>query len=60
MKLNYVLLLALMGLIYAVIVNFFPDFPLSLDLLTSFALYVLAKLGVEVFGAPLRRVLKLQ
>ena len=57
MKLEYTLLLAAIGLLYALIKNFFPDFPIQPDVLIAFFLYVLAKLGVEVVGQPLRSYL---
>ena len=57
MKLNYTLLLALLAVLYQVLIQFFPDAPISLDLLVTFALYVLAKLGVEIVGIPLRGLL---
>ena len=57
MKLNYTLLLALLAVLYQVLIQFFPDAPISLDLLVTLALYVLAKLGVEIVGIPLRGLL---
>jgi hypothetical protein len=54
MKLEYSLLVLALGLVYGVVKNYFPDFPLDENTVLTFALYVLLKLGVEVAGAPLR------
>jgi hypothetical protein len=48
MKISYTLLALALALVYGVIVNFFPDFPISQDVLLSFVVYVLLKLGVEI------------
>ena len=53
MKIEYSILAALIGLLYVVLIKFFPDFPFSPDVLMTFLLYVLLKLGVEVIGKPL-------
>ena len=58
MKINYTLLLALLGVAYQVILQFFPDAPVSLEFLVTLAIYVLAKLGVEIVGAPIRALLE--
>jgi hypothetical protein len=48
MKISFTLLALALALVYGVIVNFFPDFPISQDVLLSFVVYVLLKLGVEI------------
>ena len=53
MTIEYSILAALIALIYAVIVAFAPDFPVSPELLLTFLIYVLAKLGVIVVGLPI-------
>ena len=58
MKINYTLLIALLAVAYQVILQFFPDAPVSLEFLVTLAIYVLAKLGVEVVGAPIRALLQ--
>jgi uncharacterized membrane protein YadS len=54
MKIEYSLLSLALALVYGILVKFFPDFPLSPEVLLSFLVYVLLKLGVEVIGAPVR------
>lgn len=48
MKIKYSLLALALGLVYAVILEFAPDFPLSPEVLLSLVVYVLLKLGVEI------------
>jgi hypothetical protein len=48
MKLSLTLLALAVGLVYGIILQFFPDFPVSQDVLFAFIVYVLLKLGVEV------------
>lgn len=57
MKIQYSLLVLLLALIYGVIRQFLPDFPISEEVLLSFVVYVLLKLGVDVINAPVRRFL---
>ena len=52
MKVEYSILVLALALVYGLIKQFLPDFPLSEDVLLSFVVYVLLKLGVEVIGAP--------
>lgn len=52
MKIEYSILAALIALVYAVIVKFLPDFPISPELMMTLLVYVLLKLGVEVVGKP--------
>jgi hypothetical protein len=54
MKISYTLLVLALGLIYGVIVNYFPDFPISQEVLLSFVVYVLLKLGVEISQPAVR------
>jgi hypothetical protein len=48
MKISYTLLTLALALVYGVVVNFFPDFPISQEVLLAFVVYVLIKLGVEI------------
>ena len=57
MKLEYSLLVLALALVYGIIKQFLPDFPISEDVLLTFVLYVLLKLGVEVVGQPVRAFL---
>ena len=57
MKVEYSILALALALVYGILVQFFPDFPLSQDVLLSFVVYVLLKLGVEIGGAPAARKL---
>ena len=57
MKLEYSLLALFIALIYGIIKQFFPDFPVPEEYLLLFLAYVLAKLGVEIVGAPVRAFL---
>lgn len=52
MRIEYSLLVLALALVYGIIVQFFPDFPISQEVLLAFVVYVLLKLGVEVGGAP--------
>jgi len=54
MKLEYSLLVLGVGLLYGIIRKFFPDFPVSEEVLLSFLAYVLAKLGVVVTEPAIR------
>jgi len=54
MKLEYSILVLILALVYGVIKQFFPDFPLDETTLLAFIVYVLSKLGVEIVGAPIR------
>lgn len=58
MKLEYTLLLLAIGLLYGIIKQFLPDFPIDEPTLIVIVLYVLAKLGVEIVGAPVRAFLQ--
>lgn len=57
MKIEYSLLVLGLALVYGVITQFFPDFPISQEVLLGFIVYVLLKLGVEVTAPPLREFL---
>lgn len=56
MKIKLGLLALALGLVYALILQFLPDFPVSEEVLLALLVYVLGKLGVEVVEA---RVAKL-
>lgn len=51
MRIEYSILVLVLALVYGVITQFYPDFPISQEVLLAFIVYVLAKLGVEV-SAP--------
>ena len=57
MKLEYGLLVLALGLVYGIIKQYFPDFPIDQPTLLAFVLYVLLKLGVEIVNQPLRNAL---
>jgi hypothetical protein len=57
MKLSLTLIALAVGLVYGIIVNFFPDFPVSQDVLLAFVIYVLAKLGIEIVEPVVRAFL---
>ncbi len=48
MKLSLSLLTLALALVYGVIKQYFPDFPLDEKTLLAFVAYVLVKLGVEI------------
>ena len=48
MKLSLTLIALAVGLAYGIIVQYFPDFPVSQEVLLAFVVYVLAKLGIEI------------
>lgn len=58
MKLKYALLAVVLGAVYALILEFVPDFPISQDLFVTLIVYVLVKLGVEVVERPVARLFK--
>lgn len=51
-RVEYSILAAFVGLLYAIIAIATPDAPITEQGLLTFLLYVLAKLGVEVIGKP--------
>jgi hypothetical protein len=51
MKIEYSLLVLALALVYGIIVTVAPDFPISQEVLLTFIVYVLLKLGVEVVNA---------
>lgn len=53
MKLEYTIAVIAIGLIYAVITKFLPDFPVSPEVFQVIILYLLVKLGIEIVGKPL-------
>ena len=56
-KIEFTILAAFVGLLYAILKFAFPDFPGTEQALMALFLYVLAKLGVEVIGKPALRAL---
>jgi uncharacterized membrane protein YgaE (UPF0421/DUF939 family) len=58
MKLKYALLAVVLGAVYALILEFVPDFPISQELFVTLIVYVLVKLGVEVVEKPVARLFK--
>jgi hypothetical protein len=59
MKLEYSIVLLAVGLLYAILKNFLPDFPVDDAVFQAVALWLLAKLGVELVGAPAAAIRKL-
>lgn len=57
MKLEYTLLFAFVSFLATLVKVYAPDFPLTFEALLALALYVAAKLGVEVVGQPVRNFL---
>jgi hypothetical protein len=57
-KIEYTLLSLFIALVYGIVKKFLPDFPISPDVLLTFLVYVLLKLGVEVIGNPVRSLFK--
>ena len=57
MKLSLTLVALAVGLVYGIIVQYFPDFPVSLEVLLGFVVYVLVKLGVEIVEPAVRAYL---
>jgi hypothetical protein len=57
MKLEYTLLTLFIAFAYGLIKQFLPDFPIPAETLLLFVAYVLAKLGVEIVGQPVRNLL---
>lgn len=57
MKLKLSLLSLALGLVYALVLEVLPDFPVSQEVLLGLLVYVLAKLGVEVVEARVAKLL---
>ena len=55
MKLNYAILAAFLGAVYLVVKEYFPDFPVDLNVIVALFVYVLGKLGVEVVEKPVAK-----
>lgn len=53
MTIEYTIVAIAIGLVYAIIVKFLPDFPVSPEVFQVVILYLLAKIGIEVVGKPL-------
>ena len=58
MKIEYSILAAFLGAVYLVVLKFFPDFPVSPEVILALLVYVLGKLGVEVVGQSIRSLFK--
>ena len=59
MKLEYSIVLLAVGLLYAILKNFLPDFPIDDVVFQAVILWLLAKLGVELVGAPAAAIRRL-
>ena len=57
MKLSLTLVALAVGLVYGLLVNFFPDFPITQEVLLGIVIYVLLKLGVEIVEPVVRAFL---
>ncbi len=52
MKVEYALLVILVGAVYALLKQYVPDFPISGDVFQVLIGYLLVKLGVIILGKP--------
>ena len=52
MKIEYALLIVLVGAVYALLKQYVPDFPISGDVFQVLIGYLLVKLGVIIIGKP--------
>ena len=52
MKLNYTIVLSVIGAVYLILKRYVPDFPVSDTVFQVVMLYLLAKLGVEFSDKP--------
>jgi len=52
MKVEYVIVTAVVAAIYLIVKQFLPDFPVTDQVFLTVILYLLSKLGVEVVGKP--------
>jgi hypothetical protein len=59
MKVEYVIVVAVVAALYLIVKQFLPDFPVSDAVFQTVILYLLAKLGVEVVGKPAETLRKL-
>ena len=59
MKIEYAIVAAFVGGVYLVLKNWLPDFPVSDVVFQTVILYLLAKIGVTVVGAPAAALRKL-
>ena len=57
MKLSLTLIALAVGLVYGIIIQYFPDFPIDEGTLLAFVVYVLARLGVEIVEPAVRAFL---
>lgn len=57
MKLNLTLVTLFVALVYGIVRQFFPDFPISEEILLAFVLWALVRLGVEIVEPAVRRLL---
>lgn len=56
MKVEYGLVLAVIGALYLAVKQWLPDFPVSDEVFQVVILWLLAKLGVAVAGAPANKL----
>ena len=52
MKVEFVIVVAVVAALYLIVKQLLPDFPVSDVVFQTVILYLLAKLGVEVVGKP--------
>lgn len=57
MKLSLALLVLAVGLVYGIIVNFFPDFPVSQEVFLNLIVWLLTLLGVQIVEPVVRNFL---
>lgn len=58
MVIDYTIVLLVIGLLYALVKQFLPDFPLSDVAFQAVVMYLLAKLGVIIIGAPVANAIR--
>ena len=58
MTIEYTIVAIAISLIYALVIKFLPDFPVSPDVFQVVILYLLAKIGIEVVGKPLAKAIR--
>ena len=59
MKIEYSLVILIVGLLYALVKQFLPDLPVSDVVFQTVLLYLLAKLGVIIVGSPAASIRKM-
>jgi hypothetical protein len=58
MKVEYAIVVSVVGALYLIVKQYLPDFPVSDVVFQTVLLYLLAKLGIEVVGKPAEAIRK--